>query len=298
MNSASIRRKAKSRARRRLAYLLVTIALVAVLSIFAYSALNSKSPVVIDSTPKIAIVDQLGAKWPDPKFEDAIQGILNQTGLKIDYYPSEDVNVDFYRTLPSHNYKLIIFRVHSTATAIDVNGTPPWVVFFTSENYSRTAYVPEQSDMRLAYVKFFDSDQMYFGITPKFVTNSMEGRFNDTAIIAMGCESLKFETMADAFIQKGARIFIGWNGPVSENQTDNAAVLLLRHLITEKESILEAVNQTRNELSPDPTNNSMLTFYPGALAGTNLLIGNAAMIVPTVRVGRTFSKADLPTFNR
>jgi hypothetical protein len=233
-----------------------------------------------DNTPKIAIVDQLSVQWPDAAFNQTIQGILNQTGLKVDYYPSEDVTVDFYKSLPSHNYKLIICRVHSTSETGSTD-LPPWVVFFTSENYSDTEHVSEQLDMRLVYVKFPDLEQLYFGITPTFVQNSMEGRFNDTTIIAMGCEGLNQTTMAEAFIEKGAKAFISYNGPVSEMYTDNATVYLLRHLVTEKHTIQDAVKETMNDVGPDPQYKSILMFYPNN-AGANLLLLNATMTTPTV----------------
>jgi hypothetical protein len=271
------------RARKRLLrkrVIIVLAALIAslVIGVITFSFLTTNSST--DRTPKIAIVDQLSIQWPDPAFNQTIQGILNQTGFKVDYYPSEDVTVDFYRSLPSHNYRLVIFRVHSTSET-GSTGLPPWVVFFTSENYSDVEHVSEQLDMRLVYVKFPNITQLYFGITPTFVQNSMEGRFNGATIIAMGCEGLNHTTMADAFIQKGAKAFISYNGPVSEMYTDNATVYLLRHLVTENQTIQDAVKETMNEVGPDPQYKSILMFYPNN-AGANLLLLNATMTTPTV----------------
>jgi hypothetical protein len=280
-------RTARSRKRllkRRLTYLAVVMVAFILVGLLVYSLLSLKNATTIDGTPKIAVVDQLSAMWPDAAFNQTVQGILNQTGLQVDYYPSEDVTVDFYRSLPSHNYKLIIFRVHSTAET-GAKDMPPWVVFFTSENYSGTAHTSEQSDMRLVYVKFPNLDQLYFGITPTFVQNSMEGRFNDTTVIAMGCEGLNHTTMADAFIGKGAKVFISWNGPVSESQTDNATVCLLRHLVAENQTIQEAVKETMNEVGPDPTDKSILMFYPDK-AGASFLLVNASIGTPTAKTAK------------
>jgi len=248
--------------------------------VLAYSFLSPRNPAIIDSTPKIAIVDQLSAMLPDPAFNLTVQSILNQTGLKVDYYPSQDVTVDFYRTLPLHNYKLIIFRVHSTAVT-NAKDMPPWVVFFTSENYSNTAHGPEQADMRVVYVEFPNVTQLYFGITPTFVENSMEGNFNGTTIIAMGCDGLNKTSMAEAFIEKGASAYISWNGFVSVDHTDEATECLLRHLVTENQTVEQAVNETMNEVGPDPTDNSVLLFYPDN-AGANFLLLSATTAAPTV----------------
>jgi len=278
--------------RRRGKDILAVIIVSLIIGAVAYSFLSPKG-YTVDTTPKIAVVDQLSAQWPDPAFNQTIFSILNQTGLQVDYYPSQDVTVNFYRTLALHDYKLIIFRVHSTSETGSTD-LPPWVVFFTSENYSNTNYVSEQEDMRLVYVKFPDVSQLYFGITPTFVQNSMEGTFNGTTIIAMGCEGLNKTTMADAFIQKGAKAFISFNGPVQEEYTDNATVYLLRHLITENQTIQDAVQETMNDVGADPEYKSVLLYYPNN-AGTNFLRLNATPTVttPMVTTARRISKKNV-----
>jgi hypothetical protein len=286
MQTKKTRRIVKSKRyllKKKVTYLIVAISVVALASFLVFYALGPKNS-VIDTAPKIAVVDHLSLQWPDPTFNQTMMDILNTTGLKVDYYPSEDVTVDFYRDLPKHNYKLIIFRVHSTATS-NVNGTPPFVVFFTSELYNSMAHVSEQADMRVVMTKFPNNETTYFGVTPSFVKDSMEGRFNDTVIVAMGCEGMTYTTMAEAFIEKGAKAFISWNGTVSASHTDEATVSLLRHLITEKKTVQEAVAQTMNEVGPDPAGNSVLVFYPDG-AGASLLLDNTTAAAPAVTEAR------------
>ena len=291
MYSARTHRKVSTHAaktyrlKRRIKYFLVILVASALVGLLLYYTLGPKNPRIIDTTPKIAIVDHLSVQWPDQTFNQTIQTILNETGLKVDYYPSEDVTVDFYRDLPKHNYKLIIFRVHSTAES-SVEGTPPFVVFFTSENYTNLAHVSEQMDMRVVYVKFPDSEPVYFGITPKFVSDSMDGRFNDTVIIAMGCEGLRHDTMAEAFIQKGAKAFISWNGSVSIDHTDEATVSLLRRLITEHLTVEEAVAHTMSEVGPDPADNSVLLFYPERAGDTSFVLVSATIAAPAIKTAK------------
>ena len=285
MHTAKTHRKVKSKRyllKRKITYLLVALFAFALVSFLVYSMLGPKN--TIDSTPKIAIVDHLSNQYPDQSFNQTIHNILNQTGLKVDYYPPEGVTVDFYRNLPKHNYKLKIFRVHSTATSA-VNDTPPFVVYFTSEPYNSAAHVLEQGDMRVVWVRYPNSTQTYFGITPKFITDSMEGRLNDTVIIAMGCEGLKQTTMAEAFIKKGAKAYISWNGTVSASHTDKATVSLLRHLVTENQTVEEAVKQTMNDVGPDPTDGSILMFYPDT-SGKSFFRVNTTLATPTLRTAR------------
>jgi hypothetical protein len=90
----------------------------------------------------------------------------------------------------------------------------------------------------------------------------MKGTFNDTTVIMMGCYGLEYPSMAEAFIEKGAQVYIGWNGTVSADHTDEATINLLKHLILEKQAIGQAVENTMKENGEDPIDKSILTYYP------------------------------------
>jgi len=258
-------RKRRHVLRNRIIYVFLAFVLI-LISFIVYSILNPANPNLPDQTPKAAIVDHLSNQFPNQTFAQTIKAIVNETGLEVDYYPSEQVTVDFYRNLPMHNYKLILFRVHSTGES-SVEGVPPFIVFFTSEEYSNTKHVAEQLDMRLVYTNFPEAEPPgYFGITPLFIENSLSRRFNDTIIIAMGCDGLKYTTMAEAFIEKGAKAYIGWNGSVIASHTDQAATCLIRHLITDRQTIEDSVANAMLEVGPDPIDASVLEFYPNSAA--------------------------------
>jgi hypothetical protein len=301
MKSRKIRKKVESEkhvARKRLAYAFVAI--VTILCLLTYAKLNSQNPIPIDQTPKVAIVDHLSISQPNRTFSQTIQAIINQTGLEVDYYPGEEVTVDFYRNLPMHNYKIIILRVHSTGT-VSVKDQPQLhanlVIFFTSEQYSTTKYVPEQLDARLAQANFPDAQPPgYFGVTPLFIKDSLAGRFNNTVIITMGCEGLKYSTMAQAFIERGAGAYIGWNGSVMASHTDGATTVLLHNLVIEKQSIQDAVTNTMKEVGPDPAYQSVLLFYPGE-AGSYTILLTTHNTDTNVDVAHFASKKKLSTSN-
>ncbi|NIU83177.1 MAG: hypothetical protein GWN64_06760, partial [Candidatus Thorarchaeota archaeon] len=102
-------------------------------------------------------------------------------------------------------------------------GTISILGLFTSERYSVEAakkYREEILDDRLVRAFFTEGEEEYFGIVPKFVEESMKGEFENTIIIMMGCEGLGYEEltytdMAEAFIKKGAKVYIGWDGSIS-----------------------------------------------------------------------------------
>lgn len=156
-----------------------------------------------------------------------------------------------------------MFRVHSTATPASAESGSEDVIFFTSEEYSTTKYVSEQWNMQVARVRFtYDLSRAYFGISQRFVKDCMKGRFNNTIIVMMGCEGLKYTSMAEAFVEKGASVYISWNGAVGMDHTDHATTYLLQQLIAENQTIGTAVTETRNKIGSDPTHGSTLEIYP------------------------------------
>jgi len=246
----------------------ILIAIIAVSSFLIYSHLNSSPNQAINpdqtnnptSTPKAAIVDHLSLTASNQAFIQTATNTLKQAGYTVDYYTGERVTVEFYRNLPTHNYDLIILRVHS---ALGEEGQPP-VCLFTSELYSKTKYVYEQLSGQLTRVHYLvrQQEQLYLGILPDFIRSSMYGRFQNTTVIMMGCNGLTYTDMAHAFIEKGAKVYISWSLAVSASHTDRAITQLLQHLITERQTIEKAVTETMKIVGPDPTDNSILLYYP------------------------------------
>jgi len=243
----------------------ILFALVSVSILFIYFLLYSPLTQTSGASQfKAAIVDHLSLTSPNEAFVQTAINILTKARYVVDYYPGEDVNVEFYRNLPTHGHSLIIFRVHSGL----LKGMFAPLCLFTSELYSKTKYVYEQSTDRIGPVSFTAEPQKYFGILPNFIQLSMNGRFKNAAVIMMGCNGLTYTEMAQAFIDKGAKVYISWSEEVSISHTDQATLQLLEHLITENQRIKEAVN----EISPDPTYDSKLDYYPKTAQVENYVI--------------------------
>jgi len=218
------------------------------------------------SLPKAAIVDQLSIFQPNQAFAQAAT-ILKNAGFIVDYYDGENVTVEFYRELPKQGYSLIILRAHS-CIEYSGNQTTGNIDIFTSELFNEdkaaTTYFMEAINDRLTRVFFTEGGTEYFGISPKFVEYSMKGRFNNTTIIMMGCDGLRpgYTTIAEAFIKRGAKVYIGWTGPVTSTHSDRATICLLQALIVKKQTIKKAIIDTLNELGSDPVFHAQLLFYP------------------------------------
>lgn len=197
------------------------------------------------SGQKAVIIDQgILTVGPNPLFIENITNTLEEAGYKIDYYEGGEVTVDFYRGLPKRGYSLIILRAHSRPNQI-----------YTGQEYDESKYIYEQINEQLVHVMHIDH---YFGITPKFVKECMRGRFKNTTIIMMGCDGLSEDDMADAFVNKGAKVFIGWRQSVLVDHSEHATIQLLEHLITERKTIEQAVTETMEEIGKYP----ILAYYP------------------------------------
>jgi hypothetical protein len=258
--------------KRRLSYIgaAITVAILVVIVIsgfIVYSFLKS-SPYQASSQTfqlKAAIVDHLSLTAPNQTFVQTATNTLEKAGYTVDYYPGKEVTVEFYRNLPTHNYDLIILRVHS---APGDKTSSVWL--FTSEPYSKTKYVYEQLTDRVSratpqmpWTELLSGNYpCYFAVGPEFVKNSMNGRFENTTVILMGCNGLTYQSLGDAFITKGAKVYVSWSGPVSASHTDQATALLLKQLITQKQTIRKAITETTKAVGRDPAYNSLLLALP------------------------------------
>lgn len=258
--------KSKRDTRDPLARIVIIVSFITIISLIAYhfSSQSSNSTSKQKSqpssiVPKAAVVDHLSIYSPNQTFTRTTLRILTQAGFAVDYYEWQNVTVSFFRDLPTHNYTLIILRTHSAA----VKAEPNYVCIFTSESFRENRYPTEWKTGRLGKARLFTHEtDYYFAITPEFVERSMKGVFKNTTIIMMGCNGLTNAIMAKAFIEKGARAYISWDGPVSTSHTDEATGNLLKHLVGENQTVTNAVAATMQEVGPDPICQAKLLFHP------------------------------------
>ena len=222
---------------------------------------SSCSAPIQEDLGTVAIVDQLHSIQPNPSFINRTTAALEVCGFEVDVYQGDEVTVDFYRKLPSLGYKLIIFRVHSGLLIKEgemAEGT--WL--FTDEPHSRTKYVNERLAGSIVKARTAENKPWVFAVGSEFVTNSMEGRFDNTVIIMMGCYCLYLDDLAQAFTQKGASVYLGWDGNVTLSYIDEATRNLIDNLCHKDTSIKQAVEKTMAEIGPDPDWSARLKYYP------------------------------------
>ena len=227
-----------------------------------FSGCSAPSP---DSEAKAAIIDQLTVLQPNQVFIDQVTADLEAYGLKVDVYQGKEVSVKFYRELPQYGYKLIIFRAHSGMMQ-QREGTPMGALeatyLLTGEAYTEMKYVREQLTYQVLAARVMVGCPLVFAINPIFLLNSMEGRFDNTAIIMMGCSCTYLNDMTHVFILKGASTYLGWDASVGLDYVDQATANLITNLCDKGMTIEQAVDRTMAEVGPDPDYGAYLKYYP------------------------------------
>jgi len=227
-----------------------------------------------DSGLNAAIIDQLAVMETNQEFIEQVTAELEACGFEVDVYSGEEVNVKLYRQLPRYGYELIIFRAHAGLLQAEENsevvGVKQATYLFTAEEYRQTRYVPEQLDDQLLPAEMETDFPLVFAVNSRFILKSMEGRFDDTLIIMMGCSCSYLEDMAAAFIFKGASTYMGWDGSVNLDYVDRAAADLITNLCTGGMTVNEAAFETMTEIGPDPEWGAGLRFHPRESSGQTI----------------------------
>ncbi len=216
-----------------------------------------------------AIVDQVALTQPNPRFTEQALSYLTEAGFDVDVYEGEDITVEFFRTLPTRGYALILFRTHSTNDFLDPVPPGKPVYLYTGERHNRYRYTYLQLTQQImaGRVLYEEDAPALFIVGPRFVRESMEGRFDHTLMIIGGCDSLSTSDLAQALVERGASAVVGWNGLVDTTHNDRALLGLLRLLTVEGLPVDQAVSRTRMEVGPDPTYGSEPAYYPADRGG-------------------------------
>ena len=249
--------------RKRWAIFSVVLVLIIVLG-FVFSSLHQQSEAKFPLTA--VIIDQLAADFPDPSFVSSVNNTLQNRGFNVTYY-NETLDVNSFKSLASSNYGLLILREHSA-----LRNDSSTVDLFTSERYVPGAHDQDLSNGRLALGEYYYKTDLYFVLSSLFIEN-LQGRFPGSIVIAMGCQSLKSgcEQMAQAFLDKGAKAYIGWSDIVFPQDTDTETTRLISMLLDENQTIGDAVRGTQPYTysgKPSPYSNEIINvttamqFFP------------------------------------
>ena len=233
----------------------------------------------LDADLRAGLIDQLSPALPNDELRSSVVGCIEDFGLPVDVHEGDAVDVGLYRTLGRHNYGVLVIRSHSGILELEGDEGQRVTALFTNEPYSQRKYVPEQLSDRLLIVRPFEEDsELTFGVTPRFVLHSMEGRLPGTVVIVAGCSILGRTDLAEALIARGASVVISWDRSVGLDHVDESTAILVGHLLSDRMTVERAVVATIVETGPDPEYGSSLRFYPpsaGSRTAEELLAATA-----------------------
>jgi len=199
---------------------------------------------------KAAILDQLDTDFPNKEFQMQVKEYLMTAGYdQVDLFLTDDITVDFYRNLPSMDYKFIVARSHSLAIK-DTDKQSVWM--FTGEKYTEDKYIQEQLTGKVSRgVPFLSgpaidraeaADKRLFIIGSDFVDKEMIGQFPGTTLVLGGCDTLSYPFMAKSLVDRGASSIIGWYGLVSLYDNDTVLLDVLEEILINGQDPDDAVN--------------------------------------------------------
>ena len=227
-----------------------------------------------DDVPRAAIIDQLYSEYPDEELHKNITEYLKNAGYKVvDIYKTEEITVDFYRKLPSLNYKFILIRSHS----LGGGAMEESAILFTGEKYNDHKYVREQF-LNLVHrgVPYLNTeivdrggfgamdDDMYFLVGSNLFDREMIGEFPSSTIILAGCETMDDPTLANTFLNKGAFEVVGWNSLVGPENNDEVVMHILNQTLVHNIKMKDAVQTTMKAVEGKLDYNAELIYYSAA----------------------------------
>jgi len=231
---------------------------------------NDAEMETFDLPLKAAIIDQLYEDYPNEDFHQKATEYLETAGYQVDVFTTESITVDFYKSLPKKNYQFVVVRTHGVVGSEDDS-----VMLFTGERYTEDKYIQEQLfGLVLKGTPFLersfeaskhdssewvivndtyrylktpvqiedDSVGDYFVISPKLVSESMDGKFPGTIFILGGCNTMQDTSMAESLVKRGASTVVGWEVPISSGQNDWVLLKVLKETLINDMDIKDAVD--------------------------------------------------------
>ncbi|HLC24765.1 MAG TPA: hypothetical protein VJJ25_03965 [Nitrosopumilaceae archaeon] len=261
--------------------ILVSIIIVAlsvfVSSVFLYGGAEANN-LTTSTTQKAVIIDQLYDDIQNQYFIQKATELLDGAGYTVDIVTTKDVTIDFYKKLPTLNYKFVVIRTHGAVDSGDQT-----VTLFTGEKYDTEKYISEQlfgqvkkgipflertfstsvadslrdiangthRPITLSLTQTLSRNGEYFAITPIFVDSAMDGKFSQTIFVLGGCKTMHTDSLAQSLVQRGASSVVGWDNPVSSSDNDASMLELLEGLLEDKMEMNDAMDSAMELLPID-----------------------------------------------
>lgn len=174
----------------------------------------------IDNSPKpVAIIyDPLSNENELKPFE----ALLSDAGYDVTCYVNSYASVNSFKSIPKEA-SLIILRVHSSINQGNVG-------VFTGEHYSNEKHSLDQLVDNVLRAKTNQESDYYFALGSGFFYDYIT-ELDGAQVLVLGCDATASDELAGVFLEKGASIFISWNGLVSLEHTDEVFIEIIKQII-------------------------------------------------------------------
>ncbi len=137
---------------------------------------------------------------------------LIKDGYNINYLSDEDVNLNFTKNCLAE--EIVYFNTHAGYWDTNGDGIEDAVVIATGELWSdNTEDIYEFEYENEMIVEGFVGNNSFVCFTPLFIKYYYENnKFSDSLIYMATCHATYDDSMANAFLESGAEVFIGWSG--------------------------------------------------------------------------------------
>ncbi len=213
---------------------------------------------------RVLFVDEVSS-FVGSRYVDSVLGLLRGLGFNVTFVDSSNASVSVLSRELNGGYKLIILVTHGGVARVDGRSI---VGLFTDEDYSPMKYVGLVEEGYLARgVPYLDRSRSVFVFTPKYIARFVSG-VKGSVILAFGCKTLYNPSMAEAFIARGARVYVGWTGLVSVKENYVGLELFLKKFLAENATVNEAVSYVNEYLlEKGYGGSSLLYYYPPSAGG-------------------------------
>ena len=240
-------------------FLFLTVMLAAI--VFYY---HGHIPLLRHVERRIVIVDGLSEDVPNASLINRVSSLLSKF-FALSKIDGEELTVNTYREIFMEHYDIYILRVHG-----GVSEGGDVVALFTSEPFNESKYVEERREGLVGVGEpFINPGKKLFVVSPDFIRRYGSG-LRGSIVMVFSCYSSYRNKLAKAFIDAGAKAYIGWNGPVDTVTNDIALSKLIKYLFVENLTIAQAIRETMKDIImlvekqgfTYPTPLPLLTYYP------------------------------------
>ncbi|MBE0633310.1 hypothetical protein IH574_01960, partial [Candidatus Bathyarchaeota archaeon] len=193
---------------------LAVIALVLLLAFSVYQKQRSLGG------KEAVIVDQLSGE--NTGFVERCSGLLEPRGYSVRVFKGENVTIGLFQGL-DWRVALVVLRMHS-----GVFDDRTWL--FTHEKYDSSKYVLEQLSGEADIGVCGSVDYPVFTVSSDFFKRNLE--FDGGLVIVMGCNGLDRDDLGRVLYETGAGAVVGWNTPVTVEETDEAVYGFLEEMLS------------------------------------------------------------------